>query len=324
MKKIDIIITTFNEEMVIERKLRNCFNLDYPKEKYNVIVVDDFSTDDTVAIVKKFKNVCLLKNKYNKGKCGAMRTGFENTSSELVAITDADILLKNDAIKIAIPYLKNKNIGAVCGMQKLLMGKDKPSFFEDIYREIYTKIRLIESKIDSAPIMHGQFMIIKRSNLVCVNEETYADDTDMAIKIRKKGYKTKYIKECIFYEESPKSFKELYDQKIRRGTGLIQVFWRHKNVLFNPKYGLFGLVIFPFEFSLYLLQPLLSFIFFIAIFFVLLLINKMYSLIYAILIFLILQIPSVKTYMVMNKALLKGLYNFVILKPTSSWDKERD
>lgn len=319
--KTDIIICTFNEEKVIEKKLKNCFELD---GDYNVIVVDDHSTDRTVELVRKYKGVTLLTNKHKKGKSGALRTGFDNTNSELIAITDADVLLKSDALRIAVANVRKKDVGAVCGVQKLLMTENKFSFVEDIYRKIYTNLRLMESGIDSAPIMHGQFMVIKRSNLVYPNEDLQGDDTDMAIKIRKRGYKTRYLKECIFYEGAPKDKKELSEQKIRRGYALIQVFWSHKKVFLNPKYGLYGLLVFPFEFSLYILQPLLSFLFFISIFFVLLLMNLWYGLIYLVLVIVMLQIPVAKTYVVMNKALLKGLYDFIIAEPISSWDKSRD
>ncbi len=313
--KFSLIVPVFNEEKVIGRKLDNCLALDYDKSKYEILVIDDYSSDKTASIASRYsskhKIIKLIKNQLSKGKVGCVNTALKFAKNELIAITDADITLKNDILKKSIKPISKKNIGAICGIQNLVAKKKNAAFaVEDVYRVLYTKLRLLESWIDSAPVFHGQFMVVKKS--VIKKLPAFYDDTDIAIKIRKLGYKTKYSKECIFYEESLNSLKDLRSQKDRRGTGLILVLLNNKEVLFNPKYGIYGLLIYPFEFGLYVLQPLLFVIALIGIFFALLLESPIYSLIYLFsLAFLYLIVPFLRSYVVGNVSLISSLCNII-------------
>jgi cellulose synthase/poly-beta-1,6-N-acetylglucosamine synthase-like glycosyltransferase len=153
-------------------------------------------------------------------------------------------------------------------------------------------------------------MVVKKS--IAKKLPAFYDDSDVAIKIRKSGYKTKYVKECVFYEESLNSLKDLRSQKDRRGTGLILVLLNNKEVLFNPKYGIYGLLIYPFEFGLYVLQPLLFVIALTGIFFALLLESPIYSLVYLLsLIFLYFAVPFLRSYAVGNISLISSLCNII-------------
>ena len=313
--KFSLIVPAFNEEKIISKKLDNCMSLDYDKGKYEILVIDDYSSDRTASIAgryaSKHKIIRLIKNQLSKGKVGCLNTALKFAKNELIAITDADVVLKKDILKKSIKPISKKNIGAICGIQNLVAKKNDIAFaVEDAYRKIYTKLRLLESWIDSAPVFHGQFMVVKKS--VIKKLPAFYDDTDIAIKIRKLGYKTKYIKECIFYEASLNSLKGLKSQKDRRGTGLILVLLNNKEVLFNPKYGIYGLLIYPFEFSLYVLQPLLFVAALAGIFFALLLKSPIYGLIYLLsLAFLYFIVPFLRSYAVGNMSLISSLYNII-------------
>ena len=260
--KTTIVIPTYNEESLIEQKLHNTLDLEYPKDRLSIIVVDSGSTDRTREIVTQFPTVKLIREKERKGKAQALITAFMHldATTEIVIISDADSRLEKDILTNAMKYFKNKGVGAICGRQVLLNPKgSKTTKAEKSYRDYYTKLRLLESSIDSNPIMHGEFMAMRRSVMELPSPDSVADDTEMALKIRRKGYKTLYAPDCVFYEASTISLKGRLAQKERRGQGLIQVFWRNKDMFLNPKYGKFGLLVFPFEFSLYVLSPFIFF-----------------------------------------------------------------
>lgn len=262
MKNITIIIPTYNEESLIEQKLINTLDLGYPKEQLSIIVVDSGSTDRTRQIVTGFPAVKLITEKERKGKAQALITAFNHldATTEIVVISDADSRLEKDILTNAMKYFKNKDVGAICGRQVLLNPTEsKTTKAEKSYRDYYTKLRLLESNIDSNPIMHGEFMAMRRDVMEPPSPDSVADDTEMALKIRRKGYKTLYTPDCVFYEASTTSLKGRLAQKERRGQGLIQVFWRNKDMFLNAKYGKFGLLVFPFEFSLYVLSPFIFF-----------------------------------------------------------------
>jgi cellulose synthase/poly-beta-1,6-N-acetylglucosamine synthase-like glycosyltransferase len=96
-------------------------------------------------------------------------------------------------------------------------------------------------------------------------ENTVADDSALAVAVRKKGFKTIYDPACIFYEYAPPTPSSRYIQKVRRAQGLIQLFLREWKILFNTTYGLFGMIIFPAEFFMHVVSPFLVFIFLAAL-----------------------------------------------------------
>ena len=195
--KFSLIVPAFNEEKIIKKKLDNCMSLDYDKNKYEILVIDDYSSDKTASIASRYagkhKIIKLIKNQLSKGKVGCVNTALKFAKNEYIAITDSDVILEKDILKKSIMHISKNGIGAICGIQKLVAKKKNSAFsVEDAYRKIYTKLRLFESWIDSAPVFHGQFMVVKKS--VIKKLPAFYDDTDIAIKIRKLGYKTKYVK----------------------------------------------------------------------------------------------------------------------------------
>lgn len=324
--KISLVIPTYNEESLIKQKLDNTFALDYPRDQLSIIIVDSDSTDKTREIVSQFPTVKLITEKERKGKAHALITAFGHIdpTTELVIISDADSRLEKDILTKALKYFKNKNVGAICGRQVLLNSNEsKTTKSEKSYRDFYTKLRLIENKIDSNPIMHGEFLMMRRSVMEPPSSDSVADDTEMALKIRRKGYKTLYAPDCVFYEASPTSLKGRLAQKERRGQGLIQIFWRNRDMFLNPKYGKFGLLVFPFEFSLYVLSP---FVFFggIITLGILALVFKCFGLFLVLLGLLILvtKFSSVAYSFVTSEfALLKGAIKLITKGSSHTWEQ---
>jgi len=84
---------------------------------------------------------------------------------------------------------------------------------------------------------------------------TVADDTEMALQVIRKGYRAVYVPEASFSERVPEKNKIRLKQKERRAQGLVQSFIKHRYMLFNNNYGLFGSMIFPAEFIVHVLFP---------------------------------------------------------------------
>ena len=111
--------------------------------------------------------------------------------------------------------------------------------------------------MDSTPIFSGPIAAFRRELLDDLKLTTIADDTELCLKIREKGFKAIYDPEAIAYEFYPTKTKSRMKQKIRRGQGIIQSFMWHRRILFNSKYGKYGLVIFPCEFFMHIISPIL-------------------------------------------------------------------
>lgn len=253
---VSLIIPTYNEAVVIEDKIKNTLQLNYPSEKLEIILIDSASTDCTVKIAERFDQIKTIKQTERQGKSAALAEVFKAVSGDVIVITDADALLDKDVLVNAMPYLSDDNVGAVTGKQILVDPNDTTSHKgEQSYRDFFDMIRLAESNMQSTMIFNGPFMAFKKEVLEAPSQNSVADDTEMAIQVIKKGYRTLYIQKAIFYENIPLSNKSRMKQKERRAQGLVQSFWRHRSILFNKKYGEFGTKIFPAEFAVHLILP---------------------------------------------------------------------
>lgn len=260
---ISVVIPTYNEEATIKGKLENLLKQDYPRELMEVIVIDSASTDNTIEILKNFleKNevsIKIITEKERRGKAEALNTVFKQFQGNILIISDADSILEENAISQLISNFEDQEVGAATGRQ-ILLNPDQTNVtkLEKSYRNLYQNIRIGESLMDSTPIFHGELSGYRKDLLERFVAKTIADDSTLAVKIRKKGYRSIYDPEAIFYEYTPHSFKSRFQQKIMRAQGLIQMFWREKDVLFNSEYGKFGRIIFPSEFFMHIISPVL-------------------------------------------------------------------
>ena len=109
--KVSIIIPTYNEAGIISLKLENSSRLTYPKDLFEVVVVDSNSTDDTVKIIKEFSekqknlNIKLIVESERKGKSHALNNALSQCNGEIIIVSDADCFWPSDILEKALPYL---------------------------------------------------------------------------------------------------------------------------------------------------------------------------------------------------------------------------
>ncbi len=259
--KVSIIIPTYNEAEVIEEKIRNTLEVNYPPAKIEIMVIDSASKDCTADIAEHFEKIKVIRQTERQGKSAALAEAFKQVTGEIVVITDADAILDKNVLFNSLPYLADKTVGAVTGKQILINPNETVSQrSEQSYRDFFDMIRTLESKLESTMIFNGPFMAFKKDILEAPPQNAVADDTEMAFQVIRKGYRALYVTSALFYENIPLSNKSRFKQKERRAQGLVQSFWRHKNFLFNKNYGEFGTKIFPAEFAVHLILPFALFI----------------------------------------------------------------
>ncbi len=253
--KVSIVIPTYNEENTIIKKLENTLGLYYPKEDME-IVISDCSSDRTVKLVKEYfsqrRDVKLIIHHEDerKGVSYADNVGFSLASGDIIVRTDADVLLDENALIYALNSFSDKKIGCVTGRPfSLGCGLEKK------YRDINTRIQEWESKIDSTLIAHGPFTAFRRELFRPIDEDSLADDSEISIKIRKQGYRCILNPDILFYEKTSEEGRE--EQKIRRASGLVRLLWRNKILFLNPKYGKYGMIVYPFNFFVMIILPII-------------------------------------------------------------------
>jgi len=271
--KISIVIPTWNEENTIGGKLKNTLALQYPKNKLEVIVIDSGSTDKTREIVKTFakksKRIKLIAEKERRGKAYALNKAFKHSKGDIVIISDADCRLNKSILLKSVPYFHDHSVGAITGRESIINPDENiATKTEKTYRNFFYLIRGAESILDSTYVFDGPFSAFRRELLSKIDSKTVADDSELALKIKKKGYRTLSIPEALYFEYAPSKLSQRTKQKSRRAEGLTQSMMNHFSTFFlNTEYGLFGLFIFPAGIFMHIISPFLLLASIITLFF---------------------------------------------------------
>jgi len=256
---ISVIVPSYNEEPVIKRRIENLLCQDYPKDKFEVVVVDSGSTDDTLEIAKNFEksneNVRVLEEGERKGKASAINFGRSYAKGEIVIVTDANAIFNVSALREIAPHFSNPEIGAVGGRFILSNVENKLVQASSFYWELESLVRRGESAVDSACLFHGEINAW-RKDIAEALITSLTEDLDMAIKIRRQGYRIAYEPDAIAYEPGPITKSEQIIQKKRAATGTIQSFFKHKRYLWLPKDKYSGFI-FPSHKTLQIFSPYL-------------------------------------------------------------------
>jgi cellulose synthase/poly-beta-1,6-N-acetylglucosamine synthase-like glycosyltransferase len=254
MPKVSLVIATYNEENAIKRKIENTIALDYPQDRLQIVFVDS-STDKTLQIIKDFKEkssveVLLIEEKVRKGLASALNLGYASANGDIVIKTDCDIILEENSIKEIVKYFSDSNVGAVSGSVVV----SNQCNVEKGYRSIFERLRVAEANLDST-YLFNPFCAFRKNLIEPIDSRSVADDAELALKIRMKGYRTVYSPKAIAYEESPTSLKGRINQKSRRAQGHIRLIFQNLRILLNPKFGKFGLIVFPANFFMMIVSP---------------------------------------------------------------------
>lgn len=258
---VSIIVPTYNEDKVIEKRIENLFDLDYPKDKYEIIVVDSCSTDKTTQVVedtiKKYEDcepaLRLIKEEERKGKASAINLGKKHAEGEIVLITDANSIFDKKVLKEMMPHFKNPKVGAVSG-RYFISNPDKtlPSS-EAFYWEIEHTTLLGESYLDSISTVIGTISAW-RKELMNFRSKAISEDLDMTIQARRNGYKIRYEPEAKVYEPSATTPEDQIKQRKRTSLGTIQNMFKHFGYLLAPR-DLYSILIFPSHKALAMFSP---------------------------------------------------------------------
>lgn len=320
---ITLIIPMYNEEKVIEEKIKNTALLDYPNDKLDIILLNDHSTDLSKDLAQKAisntqLNARVLDNQGGKGKARALNWVFPSLTSEVTIISDSDALLDEQALKQIVSNFTDPKVGGATGKIIIVSDKDRISKSqEDSYRFYFDIWRLGESKIDSVSVCNGPLMTFRTTLLrdIKIDPDIYADDSDLLFKVIRSGYRVIYDSHAIVYERVPLSTKGRIIQKMKRINGLRKVYLSNLNLIGK---GSFGKIIYPYALLTHIVSPVVVLLL-VILYPVAIIENPLY-----LALLLILVIPLIGKTMV-SFIVTQLIMNFSFLVPTSgSWEAVED
>ncbi|MGD0451256.1 MAG: glycosyltransferase [Candidatus Bathyarchaeia archaeon] len=262
------MVPVYNENKMIESRISNFNQIDYPAGKLEVVIVDGGSKDGTVEALEKFgKNVNfklkVVRQGARKGFNSAVVDGFYQTTGDIIFITGAETQYASSAVKLLVNHFADPEVGAVNGTMRLNNGAIGASTkIETAYRTFYDFLRSAESRMDTPFDIKGEIAAARRSvcqKLVEKPEMMKKGCIDACFSFQAKvdGLRTVYDSAAVYSESAPKSLRESFKQQIRRAATLIQNLLLFKNIMFRSKYDLFGLLIMPVHFMMLIILPYL-------------------------------------------------------------------
>jgi cellulose synthase/poly-beta-1,6-N-acetylglucosamine synthase-like glycosyltransferase len=252
---VSVVLPTYNEASIVEAKLEDLLALEYPAQKIEVVVVDS-SDDETPDIVREFfadraaPTLTLIEEEERRGLAVALNEAYAAASNEVVVKTDCDSKLAPDALGEAVANLADPDVTAVTGRNAEVLGGSE---VETDYRDVQATVQTLESHLDSTLIFHGPFSAFERDAIVPIDPDSIADDTELALKIRRNGGRVVFDPAVRYREAAHSSFRKRRTQKDRRAMGLLRLLWRHRDAL--GRYGLYGRVVLPFNWWFMAVSP---------------------------------------------------------------------
>nr|WP_121273039.1 glycosyltransferase family 2 protein [Pedobacter schmidteae] len=237
LPSVTLLVAAYNEEDIITEKIVNSLELNYPKDKIQVMFVTDGSVDRTPEKVKQFSDVVLLHQDLRAGKMAAIKRAIPLINNDVIVFTDANTFLNKDAILELVKHYQNPKVGAVAGEKRILVDElaDASSAGEGFYWKYESLLKKWDYELYSNVGAAGELFSIRKTLYQPVESDTIIDDHMIAMRIAEKGYIIAYEPNAYAMETASADVKEELKRKIRIAAGGIQSILRLKKAA-NPFY----------------------------------------------------------------------------------------
>lgn len=273
--KVSIIVPAFNEEVNAVRTVDYLLRSTYPD--IEVIFVDDGSKDSTFEKVNStFLNNPKVKvlTKPNGGKAAALNFGIEHSTGEILVCIDADTILPADAIAKMIPYFTEEKVGAVAGNVRVGNTLNLLTHWQSIeYTTSQNFDRRAYDAVNAILVVPGAIGAFRKTAMETIDgftTDTLAEDCDLTLRLLRAGFVIRTCNDALALTEAPESLNNFLKQRSRWTFGMMQSFWKHRDLLFSFKKPNIGWVALPnlllFNFLIPLFSPLVDILFIAGLF----------------------------------------------------------
>ncbi len=251
MPTVAVIVPCFNEETTVAGTLNSLLALTYPKEKLEIIAVNDGSTDATLSVLREFEHNPQIRviDKENGGKHTAMNAALTTTHAELVGCLDADSFVEPDALaRIVEHFVSDPEVAAVTPSIKVHGARNVLQIMQKAEYGLAIFVRNAFSLMGSLFITPGPFSFFRHSVIAEVGPWQHGhstEDLEMCMRLQKNHKIVTNEPDAIVYTKTPRTFRQLFKQRLRWTYGFLKNAADYRYMFFNPRYGTLGVLVLP-------------------------------------------------------------------------------
>jgi cellulose synthase/poly-beta-1,6-N-acetylglucosamine synthase-like glycosyltransferase len=247
---VTIMVPAHNEGVVISKTVESLLALDYPHDRYEIIVINDNSSDNSAELLGNIqrrnpeRNLIIINTDSvigGKGKSNALNIGFARSQGELIAIYDADNTPERTALRYLVAEIMNdSSLGAVIGKFRT-RNRDASLLTRFINIETLSFQWMAQAgrwKLFKLCTIPGTNFIMRRSIVESIggwDVKAIAEDTEISFRIYMMGYRIKFQPKSVTWEQEPQTVKVWFKQRTRWAKGNIYVIVKNIPLLFDRK-----------------------------------------------------------------------------------------
>jgi cellulose synthase/poly-beta-1,6-N-acetylglucosamine synthase-like glycosyltransferase len=243
---VTMIIAAYNEEKIIAERLDNALTLDYPRDRLQILVASDGSTDRTDEIVQSYASRgVLLLTLPRRGKIRTLNAAVARATGKILVFTDANVMCRPDTLRALVANFADPRVGGVAGHTAYTLdpSSESSSYGERLYWCYDTWLKKLESQTGSIVSAHGALYAIRRVLFRPIPDGAVTDDFAISTAVVAQGYRLVFEPEALATEVAVAEAQREFRRRVRLMTrGLRGVFLRRR--LLNPlRYGFYSVVL---------------------------------------------------------------------------------
>ncbi len=237
LPRVTLLIAAYNEETVIERRIQNALSLNYPSDRFEIVIASDGSGDATASICRRYSDrVRLFDFPERRGKAAVLNAAIEQLDTDIIVFSDANTSMDAAALRHLVRWFSDPSIGVVCG-RLVLTDPETGRNADSLYWRYETFLKRCESRLNGLLGANGAIYALRRSQFVPLPMGTLVDDFvgPLLVKMRS-GCRIIYDTEAAAFEETAHDLSGEYRRRARIGTGGFQAI-KYLWLLLHPRFG---------------------------------------------------------------------------------------
>lgn len=222
LPRVTLVVAAYNEASCIADKIANSLALDYPADRFELLIGSDGSDDGTDAIIAACPDPRVkLSAAPRAGKTSVLNRCVPMATGDIVVLTDANTMLDRSAIRRLVQHFQDEEVGAVCGKLKLY-NPTRNDYEESAYWSYESLIKFYEGKRGAVMGANGGLYAIRRQLFTALPPSTIVDDFVIPLRIMDNGYKVTYEAGAVAFEETTEDYAKEFGRRARIAAGNFQ------------------------------------------------------------------------------------------------------